>query len=240
MILFLGFGLQMFPACRRSLSLQSIRALTGSGSSCLARAAEEPRALTRSEALRCERLSHPRQRGNRRQRGESAGGSVIFGARLPHYKARAAAHHYRDSVSDSGFFFIFFPPPCCFYLFLFFIISFFILCTLTGAHQDDVHEQQTGALRHAPLPARAQVHHPALQLRGDPESLPADSTGKSAQVFVFTSLLCCKFTFFFKCGDARKNKKKKPPSKGARVKCWFQTSLWCVLERARNSFVVFL
>lgn len=41
----------------------------------------------------------------------------------------------------------------------------------------DVHEQQAG-VQHAPHPARAEVHPPAHQLRGPPESLPARPAGE--------------------------------------------------------------
>lgn len=57
--------------------------------------------------------------------------------------------------------------------------SLFFLCTLIGeARQDDVHEQQTAALRNASLLIRAQVHHPALQLGSYQKSLSTNSTGK--------------------------------------------------------------
>lgn len=58
-------------------------------------------------------------------------------------------------------------------------VSPFFLCTLIGeARQDDVHEQQTAALRHASFFTRAQVHHSALQLGSYKESLSTNSTGK--------------------------------------------------------------
>lgn len=66
----------------------------------------------------------------------------------------------------------------------------FFLCTLIGeARQDDVHEQQTAALRNASLLIRAQVHHPALQLGSYQKSLSTNSTGKL--------FLCKNFSLFF-------------------------------------------
>lgn len=57
--------------------------------------------------------------------------------------------------------------------------SLFFPCTLIGeARQDDVHEQQTAALRNASLLIRAQVHHPALQLGSYQKSLSTNSAGK--------------------------------------------------------------
>lgn len=70
----------------------------------------------------------------------------------------------------------------------------FFPCTLIGgARQDDVHEQQTAALRHASLFTRAQVHHPAFQLGSYKESLSTNSTGKLSS----NPLLKKKKTFSF-------------------------------------------
>lgn len=50
--------------------------------------------------------------------------------------------------------------------------------TLPHFCNHDVDEQQT-AFQHAPHPAWAQIHAPALQLRGHPQGLPAHPLGES-------------------------------------------------------------
>lgn len=85
---------------------------------------------------------------------------------------RTTLHHYwrgKGSVCIYDYFTALVAVPPCF------------PCTLIGeTRQDDVHEQQTAALRHASLFTRAQVHHPAFQLGSYKKSLSTNSTGKSS------------------------------------------------------------
>lgn len=85
---------------------------------------------------------------------------------------RTALHHYREG-KGSVCTYDYFPALVA--------VHPSFSCTLIGeARQDDVHEQQTAALRHASLFTRAQVHHSAFQLGSYKKSMSTNSTGKSS------------------------------------------------------------